>query len=438
MNHSQGELHTLVVGLNHITAPVELRDKVHFEENQILEMAKCCLENDASNEAVIVSTCNRSEVYLSSKNPKEAIDAIYRHWARIKKLNPEEIQKHSYEWTHLDSIVHLFNVVCSLDSMIIGENQILGQVRDAYQFAVDNQMVKFYFNNLFQQAFKVGKRVRSETHLNEGAVSISYAAVELAKKVLGKNLEDKVIGVIGSGEMGELTAGHLSRCNVKKFLFFNRSVANAEKLASKYNGETRSLEELSSHLQFCDIIISATGARDVVITESHVKESAKKRGGKIQFFIDIAAPRDIDPAAGDVDDVFVFTIDDLKKVIGENVAMRQEASEQARQIIDEEVQKFETWFAQLNVSNVLQEIRGKFQSILEAELENKASKLDPQTLKQVQNFSQGLINKILHSTFTGIKQLSGNGEAKKISQFANVIFDLNLSSKTSSEGQNSD
>src|SRR5690606_12553979 len=212
---------------------------------------------------------------------------------------------------------HLFRVIGSLDSLVLGEVQILGQVKDAYQFASERRWTDFYLNRVFQTGLHAGKRIHAETAVHEGAVSISYAAVELARKVLG-DLRGKTAGLIGTGEMGELAAQHLHRAGVRAFRFFNRSPDSARRLAEAFDGHAHALTELPARLPECDIVISATGAAGIVLTAAMVREAARHRHGEPLFLIDIAAPADIDPAAGTVENTFLFTIDDLKAAVEEN------------------------------------------------------------------------------------------------------------------------
>jgi len=232
------------------------------------------------------------------------------------------------------------------------------------------------------------------------------------------------VGVVGSGEMGELTASHFKKNKISKFLFFNRSVANAEKLSAAYGGETRTLEQMSQDLKLCDIIVSATGSTKTVITKEMVSVASLSREGRFQFFIDIAAPRDIDPDIQEVENTFLFTIDDLKKVVGGNLAQRQEAAEKATLIINEEVEIFEVWYKRLSVVDTIQNLRVKIQNMLDKELALSTKKGSQANREEFEQFGKGLINKILHTTINGIKNLSENGEGKSISKYANIIFDL--------------
>jgi glutamyl-tRNA reductase len=269
----------------------------------------------------------------------------------------------------------------------------------------------------------VGKRIRSETAIHEGAVSISYAAVELAKKVLG-DLKGKTVGVVGAGEMGELAAQHLLKAGAAKFVFFNRTLATAEKLAADFGGELRLLADLDKRMAQCDIVVSATGAPDIVITKAQVQEAARHRGGRPLFLIDIAAPRDIDPEAGKVPDAYLFTIDDLKNVVNENVALRKESSRQAHAIIEEEAAKVDGWFKGLDIVPTIRNLRDKYNGIVEKEIEKWAAGQPEETRRQLESLGRSLLNKFLHHPTTRLKLLGERGDGKRASYFAEMLFAL--------------
>ena len=421
---NQQDLHVVVLGLNHITAPVELRDRAYFSGQDIKNITRVLLAEDGFHEVVVFSTCNRSEIYAVTSRTEGRERILEKAWAGVKQIGENEIRSHSYYCRDLEAVIHLFRVASSLDSLVVGENQILGQVKEAYELACKNNSVDFYLNYIFQDSFRVGKRVRAETTLNEGAVSISYAAVELAKKVLGEDLKDRTVGVVGSGEMGELTAFHLNRAGASRFIFFNRSLNKAEKLAARFGGDIYTLPHMEERLFQCDIIIASTGSREPVILKEHVEKAVRMRGGKPVFLIDIAAPRDIAEDVQEVRNAFLFTIDDLKKVVGENLFFRREASEKAMDIIREEASKVEAWYKNLDLAPVIQKLRDKFEAMARQELERQGRGQPEEIRRELEKLSRSLLGKFLHLAISGLKKMGGEGDGRRAGRYAEQIFDL--------------
>ncbi len=415
--------HAFVLGANHLTASVALRDKLLFREEELPEFCRALMQVPGMREVVVLSTCNRSEIYGISAQPSVSRPMIEKLWGSAKGVSEDEIRNHAYFHSQGDSVRHLFRVIGSLDSMVLGEMQIFGQIKEAYRVAVEQRCVDFYLNHLFQSGIRVGKRIRSETSIHEGAVSISYAAVELAKKVLG-DLKGKTVGVVGAGEMGELAAQYLHKAGAARFVFFNRTLATAEKLAADFGGELCLLADLDKRLAQCDILVSATGAPDIIITKAQVQEAARHRGGRPIFLIDIAAPRDIDPEAGKVSNAFLFTIDDLKNVVNENVAMRKESSRHALAIIDEEAAKMDGWFQGLEIVPTIRTLRDKYNAMVEKEIEKWAAGQSDETRRQLESLGRSLLNKFLHHPTTRLKLLGESGDGKRASYFAGLLFAL--------------
>ncbi|MEO7425085.1 MAG: glutamyl-tRNA reductase [Fibrobacteria bacterium] len=412
-----------VLGANHLTASVALRDRLLFKEEELPGFCRALLQAPGMLEVVVLSTCNRSEIYGISAQPQVSRPFIEKLWGSAKGVSEDEIRNHAYFHSQGASVRHLFRVIGSLDSMVLGEMQIFGQIKEAYRVAVEQRCVDFYLNHLFQSGIRVGKRIRSETAIHEGAVSISYAAVELAKKVLG-DLKGKTVGVVGAGEMGELAAQHLHKAGATRFIFFNRTLATAEKLAADFGGELCLLADLDKRMSHCDILVSATGAPDIVISKAQVQEAARHRGGRPIFLIDIAAPRDIDPEAGDVSNAYLFTIDDLKNVVSENVAMRKESSRQALAIIDEEASRVDEWFQGLDIVPTIRNLRTKYHAMAEKEIEKWAAGQPDETRRQLESLGRSLLNKFLHNPTTRLKQLGERGDGKRASYFAELLFAL--------------
>jgi glutamyl-tRNA reductase len=412
-----------VLGVNHFTASVSLRDRLLFPEAELPAFCERLLGSAGVREVVALSTCNRSEIYGIAPQPAALRPAIEKLWGSARGVSEDEIRNHGYFHVQGEAVRHLFRVIGSLDSLVLGEMQIFGQIKDAYRQAAERRWADFYLNHLFQCGIRVGKRIRTETSIHEGAVSISYAAVELAKKVLG-DLKGKVVGVVGAGEMGELAAQHLHKAGASRFVFFNRSLASAEKLAAGFGGELCLLAELEKRLHQCDIVVSATGAPDIVITRAQVQEATRRRHGRPLFLIDIAAPRDIDPGAGEVTSAYLFTIDDLKNVVNENVAHRKSASQKAMEIVEEEAARMDGWFQGLDIVPTIRSLRDKYQEMAEREIEKWAAGQPPETRKQLEALGRSLLNKFLHSPTTGLKQMGERGEGKRACYFAGVLFSL--------------
>jgi glutamyl-tRNA reductase len=415
--------HVFVLGANHLTASVSLRDRLLFSESELPGFCRALAQAPGMREVVVLSTCNRSEIYGISTHPAQSRSVIEKLWGAGKGVSEDEIRNHAYFLTEGGAVRHLFRVIGSLDSLVLGEMQIFGQIKDAYKTAVEARTVDFYLNHLFQSGIHVGKRIRSETTIHEGAVSISYAAVELAKKVLGE-LGGKTVGVVGAGEMGELAAQHLQKAGAAKFIFFNRTLATAEKLAAGFGGELCLLSDLGKRLSHCDIVVSATGAPDIVIGKAQVQEAARHRGGRPLFLIDIAAPRDIDPEAGQVSNAYLFTIDDLKNVVNENVGLRKEASQKAQAIVEDEAAKVDGWFQGLEVVPTLRVLRDKYQGILDREIEKWAAGQPEEVRHKLEALGKSLLNKFLHHPTTRLKSLGEQGDGKRASYFTEVLFAL--------------
>jgi glutamyl-tRNA reductase len=412
-----------VLGANHLTASVSLRDRLLFTPTELPNFSRSLMTLPGMREVVVLSTCNRSEIYAISEQPAEVRTHVEKLWGSSKGVSEDELRNHGYFYTHSDAFRHLFRVIGSLDSMILGEMQIFGQIKEAYRIAAEQGCADFYLNHLFQTGIRVGKRIRTETAIHEGAVSISYAAVELAKKVLG-DLRGKTVGVVGAGEMGELTAQHLNKAGAEKFIFFNRTLTTAEKLAAGFGGELCQLSALDHRLQHCDIVVSATGSPDIVISKAQVHEAVRHRNGKALFLIDIAAPRDIDPAAGDISNAFLFTIDDLKNVVNENVSMRKSAAQKAMEIIDEELAQVEGWFHSLDIVPTIKSIREKYSLIADKEIAKWAAGQSDETKRQMEALARSLVNKFLHDPTSRLKLLAEQGDGKRASYFAGMLFAL--------------
>ena len=363
-----------IVGLNYKTAPVEVRERFALTDPQVLEKGVVPLDG-AIRECVILSTCNRVELLAVARHP-DCGDALLEHWARARGETAAALKPYVYVHKHADAIRHLFAVASSLDSMVLGEPQILGQLKDAYRAALQNNTSGVILNRLLHKAFSVAKRVRTETAIASSAVSISYAAVELARKIFDDMRETQAM-LIGAGEMAELAATHLVNAGIASIRVANRTHERAVQLAAQYGGEAVAFDDLARHLAQVDIVISSTGAHEPIIRAKDMREVLRKRRNKPMFFIDIAVPRDIDPDVNGLDNVYLYDIDDLKEVVEENLAGRREEAARARIIVAEETEIFCSWLKSLDLQPTIVDLIRKGESIAQAELERSLKRLGP-------------------------------------------------------------
>ncbi|MCX7990754.1 MAG: glutamyl-tRNA reductase [Proteobacteria bacterium] len=401
-----------ILGLSHKTAPVEIREKIAFSSPQKLEEGLLLLKKIPHiKEVVILSTCNRVEIYLivsDGINWKEDIISFFCSYQGLKR---DDFVSHLYFKEDTDAVKHIFRVACGLDSMVLGEPQITGQLKEAYGISAGKNTTGFYINKLMHNAFSVAKRVRTETKIGSFAVSISFAAVELAKKIF-ETLEGKKAMLIGAGEMAELAAKHLITNGVSQIIVANRTYERACMLASDFNGVPCNFEEFPDKLKDVDIVISSTGAPNFIITPEKIKDAIKARRNKPMFLIDIAVPRDIDPKVNELDNCYLYDIDDLQNVVDENLKERQKEALKAEEIINSEVYEFERWLRSLEVKPLIVEIRRYFERIKEEELEEakkKLSHLTEKDIKTIEAMLNAIVNKTLHRPTVFLKNLS-NGE----------------------------
>jgi glutamyl-tRNA reductase len=413
-------LHNLVLGVNHLSADVHLRDALKITDLNLKEATQSLLQTRGIHEAVIISTCNRTEIYCAVADIicKEEILNWWFNYCKIDLAELEKYRSHIFMLEHSHAVQHLFRVVCSLDSLVVGEGQILGQVRDSYIKSAELRSTGLYTHHLFQQAISLGKRVRTETHINEGAVSISLAAVELCKKVWG-DLSKSRVGIIGTGEMGVLAALHLQNAGVQNFDFINRNTDNAQKSATRFGAKVWALDRLDEVLPQLDVIISCTAAPHPVLFAQHLELSQKNRK-KNQIFVDIAAPSDIDVGAYQVRGCYVFNIDDLKQVVEDNRSKRLESVQEAEKILAEELASFADWYHSLEVIPVIRDIKESMSDLIELELNRY--KLTGAERTQAEEILRSFANKVMHRPLTGLRLLGEEGLAKEGSFYAKKLF----------------
>ncbi len=403
----------LVVGLSHKSAPVEIREKVAFAADCLHEALRSVRDVDGVHEGVIVSTCNRVEIYAAGRKREDGIEGLCRFMAQYHGVEEEKLRPHLYVFAGPEAVRHVFRVASSLDSMVVGEPQILGQVKDAYEKAAEGSATGLVLNRFMHKAFSVAKRVRTETRIAQAAVSISFAAVELARKIFG-TLEGKKVLVIGAGEMCELAATHLMENGVSGVQVTNRTLARAEALAAKFQGRAVPFEEFRDHLPDVDIVISSTGAPHFVVEVEDVRAAMKARRQKPMFFIDIAVPRDVDPRANDLPNVYLYDVDDLQGVVDANKKEREKEAEKAEQIVGDEVLGFLAWLRTLEVTPTIRALRERFDGIRKAEMDKTLKSfgegLTDKQRRSLEAMGQAIVNKILHEPTVHLKRLAEEPE----------------------------
>ncbi len=401
-----------LVGLSHKTAPVELREKISFAEEAIPEGLEK-LRAQSIPESIILSTCNRVEILGECENSGKGIEIIKNFLATEHGVALADLEPHLYLREGDEAIRHIFRVASSLDSMMVGEPQILGQFKNAFTVASEAKATGIILNRLMHKAFSVAKRVKTETGIARSAVSISYAAVELAKKIFD-DLTDKTVMLIGAGEMCELAAKHLMQNGAKKMLVTNRTYSRAVELAQEFNGSAIRFENFIESLIRTDIIISSTGASHYILHHHDVKEVIHQRRNKPIFMIDIAVPRDLDPEINKIDNVYLYDIDNLQAVIDTNIEERQKEAEKADDIVIQEVQTFGRWLASLKVTPMIVLLRERLEQIRKEEFNKTLPRLNgisEKERKAIESMSMAIINKVLHGPMKALK--SGNPEEKE-------------------------
>ena len=405
-------MNILLIGMNHKTAPLELRERLSFAGEGAAVPLREVLEIPWIGEALVLSTCNRVEILVNAEEGPAAIEGLKAFLAITGSLSPQELEDHCYIYCGEEAVQHLFRVASSIDSMVMGEPQILGQVKEAYRCCVEQKASGMILSKLLHHAFRVAKRVRTETEIAKNAVSVSFAAVELAKKIFG-DLAGKTILLIGAGEMSELAARHLLGNGVSRILIANRTFERAARLAEELHGMPVAFERLSEALKEVDIVISSTGASGFVITREMIAAALRRRKNRLLFLIDIAVPRDIDPAVGEIDNVYLFNIDDLQEIVDENLQSRMKEAQRAEEIISEEVIKFFGWTNTLEATPTIVSLREKMEGILKAELERSSwmKNLSEGDRKNIEILTSSLLNKVLHHPISALKEECQNGGA---------------------------
>ena len=420
------KLEIAIVGLSHQTAPLEIRERLAFPPF-ILDRAlqDINLLPDV-RENLIISTCNRVEVIFASARPADAIEQVKEFLIRFHHLSRETLEKYFYIYSQQEAVSHLFRVTSSLDSMVVGEPQILGQVKEGYRAALHNRCCGLVLNRFSHKAFSVAKRVRTETTLGNLAVSISSVAVELAKKIFGE-LKGKSALLLGAGDMAELAAAYFIRQGVKELIVANRTYERGKKLAAKFEGVAVEFDHFPHYLNEVDIVLSSTGSMEFIIKKERMLKVIKARKNRPIFLIDIAVPRDIDPMVNEVANVYLYDIDDLASVADGNLEERQHQAQRAEEIVAEETARFSAWLKSLEVTPTVVSLIHKLRAIRDAELSRSISKFratPPEDRKTLERLARRLVNKILHEPITRLKQNAGDPDALAMVEATRKLFGL--------------
>jgi glutamyl-tRNA reductase len=401
----------LALGLNHKTAPVDIRERLTFGPDIIVGALRSLLEKPGVEEVVILSTCNRTEIYCGLSGTETEQDEISQWLGEFHGLELETISPYLYRHQGKEAIQHLLQVACGLDSMVLGEPQILGQVKSAYQTANNAKATGKLLGRLFQHTFSVAKQVRTDTAIGCSPVSVAFAAVSLARQIFS-DLSQQTAMLIGAGETIELAARHLHQHGIGRIIVANRTLERAHSLANQFDGYAISLTEISTHLSEADIIISSTASPLPILGKGAVESALQKRRHQPVFMVDIAVPRDIEAEVGNLNDVYLYTVDDLDEVIQENMRSRQEAAQQALEIIEQHTEEFMGWLRSLDAVSIIQDYRGQAETIRDEVLERSLRHLkngkDPEEI--LRYLAHTLTNKILHTPSTQIRQAGFQGQ----------------------------
>lgn len=419
-------MHILKVGLNYKTTPVEIREKLTFSEQSLGEALLALKKQKSILEDVIISTCNRTEIYAvvdQLHTGRYYIKQFLSEWFGIDK---EEFSSYLRITEDDGAIEHLLRVCTGLDSMVLGETQILGQVKQSFLTSQEKKTTGTIFNELFKQAITFGKRAHKDTAIGEHAVSISYAAVELAKKTFG-DLQNRHVAILGAGKMGELAVKNLQGSGATKITVINRTLATAQELAGKFNATAASIDDLISVLAQADILISSTGSKEVVIDKSMIEPLLGERKGKPLFLVDIAVPRDIEPEVGKLENVFLYDIDNLQNIVDDNLESRKDAAGQIELMLEEEIVTFKEWMKTLGVVPVISALRNKALSIQAdtmKSIERKIPDLTDREKKVIGKHTKSIINQLLKEPVTQAKELAGGENPQEALQLFIDIFGI--------------
>ena len=421
-------MHLIALGMNHRSAPVEVREKLAFSSGMMQSVVTDLKGFPSVGGFIVLSTCNRTEIYASVLRVQDGTCDLKRYLCGLAQLSEDEVSRYFHVWRCEEVVEHLFRVAAGLDSMILGETEIQGQVIDAYQYACSMKTSDKILNTLFQDAIRFGKRFRSQTAIDQHPVSVSYAAVELARTAFG-NLSDCTVLIIGAGEMGELALKHLIARGVKTVLVSNRSYARACNIAQEYGGEAIRYDHFLTRLHKSDIVIGCTAAAHFVIHAEKVRQVMAKGRQRPLFFIDIAVPRDIDPAVKEIPGVILYNIDDLEEVVLEGMQERRKAALEAEGMLQEAVGEFLNWASALTVVPTIRALQQKGNEIMEEELRrcfNRLGETDPRTEKVIKSMAYSIVNKLLHTPTMRLKEYACRGDGQVYGEMLEDFFGVRL------------
>ncbi len=401
------------ISINHRTASVEKRESLNLNETEIRQLISQ-LKNSLLNEGLIISTCNRTEIIGIAKNESISYQDLIS--ALLDFKNVEGISSENFEkYKSFECIEHLFRIISGIDSLVIGDNQIFKQVKDSFQLADDQQFIGFYLKKIMDYSLRVGKRAITETTISEGAVTVSFAAVQLIEKIFS-NLSKKSVLVIGTGETGEIAAKHLRERGVARLALTNRTFEKAEKLAKELNTAVFPFDSFKEHLFKFDILVSATGSQEIIITKSDIASAMKKRNFEPMVLMDIAVPRDIDPECKNLDNVFYNDIDSLNIIVEQNLQKRKNEIPKVEKIITDEVNNFTEWLNSLQVSPIIKALRDKLESIRAEEVENNINRFVSEDREKLDIVTKKIINKILHQPTVELKKFASDETAQDLNR----------------------
>lgn len=420
-------MHIFTVGLNHKTAPVAIRETFTFSPERLPDALALLKETKSVMECVIVGTCNRTEIYVVVDRKYKSGHFVRRFMESWFGVPREQFDPYLYVLEDSRAVEHLFQVASGLDSMVIGETQILGQVRDAFLLAQERQGTGVIFNTLFKMAVTLAKRAHAETGIAESPVSVSYAAVELGKRIFG-SFRDKNVLIIGAGKMGELTATHLKAAGVRMIMVANRTLSRAEQLSEKFSGKAYAMDGMHDALMEADIVISSSAAEGYLLRKEEVKAVLQSRKtGRPLFMVDIAVPRNLDPAIGELSNVFLYDMDDLEDLVETNLKERRREAEKIQGLIAQEVQAFETWMKTLGVTPVIRALQEKSNRIYEETMESMIKKLpdlDERQMKVIRKLAKSIVNQMMRDPILRVKDLAGGRRGNEALAMFTELFAL--------------
>ena len=408
----QESLQVGLIGLNHRNTPVEFRERIAFAPDELVHALKELRDRFGLREGMILSTCNRVEIVGRADQTSHVLEMMETFIALYHQVDRSDLQPYLYTLRETEVVRHLFRVASGLDSMVVGESQILSQLKQAYQSADRAGSVGNQLNRLLPRAFFVAKRVRTETQIASSAVSISFVAVELARKIFG-DLEGKSALLLGAGKMGELALRNLVSSGVSQVFVGNRSISRAQRLASQFNGVATSLQDVDQHLIRCDIVLVSTGSKSFVVSEPQIQKAVRQRKYRPLFIIDIAVPRNVDPQVNSIDNVFLFDIDDLQSVVDSNMEGREREAEIAQHIVEEEVANYLHRSILEDAGPLIAALRQRMEEICLADLKNNSNGLDPAQYERLERMLRRAARKVTHPLIEQIKNPSQDTGRRK-------------------------